>query len=95
MVDDDPNTLRYVRDALSTSGYDPIVTAEHRELAHIIRTEKPHLILLDLVLPETDGIELMEHVPELAYIFTERGVGYRMAGRTSLLGSLPLNGPDI
>ena len=66
MVDDDPQTLRYVRDALSKAGYDPIVTGEHQKLSNIIRTEKPQLILLDLVLPGTDGIELMEHVPELA-----------------------------
>ena len=66
VVDDDPQTLRYVRDALSKAGYDPIVTGEHQKLSNIIRTEKPQLILLDLVLPGTDGIELMEHVPELA-----------------------------
>ena len=66
VVDDDPLMLRYVRDALSAAGYDPIVTGEHQELSHIIRVEKPHLIVLDLVLPGTDGIELMEHVPELA-----------------------------
>ena len=66
VVDDDPHTLRYLRDALSAAGYVPIVTGEHQELSRIIRAEKPHLILLDLVLPGTDGIELMEHVPELA-----------------------------
>ena len=66
VVDDDPLMLRFVRDALSAAGYDPIVTGEHRELSHIIRVENPQLILLDLVLPGSDGIELMEHVPELA-----------------------------
>ena len=66
VVDDDPHTLRYLRDALSAAGYDPIVTGEHQELSRIIRAEKPHLVLLDLVLRGTDGIELMERVPELA-----------------------------
>ena len=66
VVDDDPHTLRYVRDALSAAGYDPIVTGEHQKLSHIIRLAKPDLVLLDLVLPGTDGIELMEHIPELA-----------------------------
>ena len=66
VVDDDPQTLRYVREALTKAGYAPLVTGDHRELSRIIRTEKPHLILLDLVLPGTDGLELMESVPEMA-----------------------------
>ena len=66
VVDDDPRALRSMRDALAEAGYAPIVTGNPRELAGILQTEKPHLVLLDLVLPETDGIELMASVPELA-----------------------------
>ena len=66
VVDDDPQTLRYVRDALTASGYAPLVTGGDADLSHIIRTEKPRLVLLDLMLPGTDGIALMESVPELA-----------------------------
>ncbi len=66
VVDDDPQTLRYVRDALSDAGYVPLVTGDHRELARVIKTERPQLVVLDLILPEADGIELMESVPELA-----------------------------
>ena len=65
-VDDDPQTLRHVRDALADAGYAPLVTGEHREIGQIIRTENPALVLLDLVLPGADGIELMQSVPELA-----------------------------
>ena len=74
MLDDDPHTLRYLRDTLSAAGYDPIVTGEHQELSRIIRAKKPHLVLLDLVLPGTDGIELMERVPELAVLSVEISV---------------------
>ena len=65
-VDDDPQTLRHVRDTLAEAGYSPLVTGDHGALGHIIRTEKPALVLLDLMLPGTDGIELMQTVPELA-----------------------------
>jgi len=68
VVDDDPHTLRYVRDLLTASGYIALVTDEHRELSRVIRAEKPDLVLLDLVLPGTDGIRLMDHVPELAEV---------------------------
>ena len=66
VVDDDPQTLRYVRDALSSAGYLPIVTGDPREVPHLINTKKPRLVLLDLMLPGTDGIELMERLPEMA-----------------------------
>ena len=66
VVDDDPKTLRYVRDILSGAGHAPLVTGDHTELSHIIRTEKPSLVLLDLMLPGIDGIALLESVPELA-----------------------------
>ena len=66
VVDDDPQTLRYVRDALTGAGYAVLVTAEPGELAGLIRSEKPRLVLLDLVLPGADGIELMAEIPELS-----------------------------
>ena len=66
VVDDDPKTLRYVRDALAGSDYRPLVTGDPEELPGLIQTERPRLVLLDLMLPGTDGIELMEQVPELA-----------------------------
>ena len=66
VVDDDPQTLRFMRHALAAAGYEPLVTGDHTELSHIIRTEEPHLVLLDLMLPDTDGIELMEQIDELA-----------------------------
>ena len=66
VVDDDPQTLRHVRDTLAEAGFSPLVTGDHDELGQIIRTEKPALVLLDLMLPGTDGIELMRTVPELA-----------------------------
>ena len=66
VVDDDPQTLRYVRDVLSDVGYAPLVTGDPDGLGGVIRAEKPRLVLLDLMLPGTDGIELMRRVPELS-----------------------------
>ena len=66
VVDDDPSTLRSVRDALVCAGYAATATGDPCELPRLIRTEKPKLVLLDLMLPGTGGMELMEQVPELA-----------------------------
>ena len=66
VVDDDPRTLRFVRDALAVAGYAPLVTGAPDDLAGLIRAERPRLVLLDLLLPGRDGIELLQEVPELS-----------------------------
>ena len=65
-VDDDPQTLRYVRDALTRAGYAPIVTGDPEEVPRLMAEQAPHLVLLDLVLPGSDGIELMQAIREIA-----------------------------
>ncbi len=66
VVDDDPRTLRYLRDALNGAGYAPVVTGDAEEVASLVARHRPGLVLLDLLLPGTDGIALMEQVPELS-----------------------------
>ena len=61
-VDDDPQALRYVRDALSRAGYSPIVTGDPQQVPRLMEEEKPHLVLLDLMLPGSDGIDLMKDI---------------------------------
>ena len=65
-VDDDPNDLRYVRDTLARSGYYPLVTGEPEEALRLVADERPELVLLDLMLPGTDGIELMQDILDVA-----------------------------
>ena len=67
-VDDDPHALRYIRDVLTKAGYAPVVTGDPQEVSHFMETEKPHAVLLDLVLPDVDGIELMRRVHETASV---------------------------
>ncbi len=64
-VDDEPQVLRLIRNTLSDAGYTPIVTGDPDEVLHLIEQEKPHLVLLDMVLPGTDGIELMQRISEM------------------------------
>ena len=61
-VDDDPQALRYVRDALASAGYTPVVTGDPEEALRLVGEEKPDLVLLDLMLPGADGIELMKDI---------------------------------
>ena len=63
-VDDEPQILRHVRNTLSEAGYTPIVTSNPDEVESLIEMEKPHLVLLDMILPGSDGIELMKRIRE-------------------------------
>ena len=66
VVDDDPLALRQVRDALAAAGYAPATTAEPENIPRLLETKRPALVVLDLVLPGADGIELMRTLPGLA-----------------------------
>ena len=66
VVDDDPQTLRYVRKALSDAGFEPIVTADPEEALPLVEEKRPDLVLLDMMLPGADGIELMRDILAVA-----------------------------
>ena len=65
-IEDDPQALRYIRNVLNRAGYEPIVTSDPAEVLRLMEKEKPHLVLLDLVLPGSDGIELMNDIRKTA-----------------------------
>ncbi len=68
VVDDDPQTLRYVRDVLTRAGYIPNVTADPQDVSRLMQENEFQLVLLDLMLPGTDGIELMKTIQSQATV---------------------------
>ena len=65
-VDDDPQALRLLRDVLVKSGFQPIVTPDPGDALRLMEEERPHLVLLDLMLPRVDGMHLMGQIRSLA-----------------------------
>ena len=61
-IDDDPRALKRVRDALTDAGYEPTVTGDPAQVMPLIAEIDPHVVLLDLMLSGTDGIELMQQI---------------------------------
>ena len=61
-VDDDDQALRYIRDALVKPGYVVIATGDPEDVPRLVEEEKPHLVLLDLMLPGVDGTDLMKEI---------------------------------
>ena len=88
LVDDEPDILEIVGYNLSSEGYQ-IITAENGlEAVKKAKKESPQLIILDVMMPEMDGIEACEQIrkiPELndtiITFLTARGEDYSlMAG---------------
>lgn len=57
VVDDEPKVCDLIRAYLDKDGYDVVVTGDGRSAVEKARRQKPDLIVLDLNLPEIDGLE--------------------------------------
>jgi DNA-binding response OmpR family regulator len=58
LVDDDPETARSLTNVLESSGYRVTIAQTGGEARSIIEQLRPDLIILDLMLPDTDGLVL-------------------------------------
>jgi CheY-like chemotaxis protein len=62
VVDDDPAALELVRVTLEPLGWD-VRTCAHGDEAHaVVRSELPAVVLVDLLMPDTDGFEVIDAV---------------------------------
>ncbi len=58
IVDDEPDALEVLGFKLRESGYAPLFAKDGARALTIARDERPALIVLDLMLPEVDGLEV-------------------------------------
>jgi two-component system, OmpR family, alkaline phosphatase synthesis response regulator PhoP len=64
LVDDDKEVARLMRSYLEKAGYKVIVAYNGGTAMHLIRRERPDLLLLDLMLPDIDGWDITRTVRE-------------------------------
>ena len=65
LVDDEPDILDFVSYNLKAEGYKVHTASSGRSGVSKAREVKPDLILLDLMMPEMDGIEACDHIRRL------------------------------
>jgi len=70
IVDDEQNIVQLLRRYIELAGYEVATAADGRAALHAAATFRPHLVLLDLLLPEIDGLEVCRqlHQDSDAYI---------------------------
>jgi CheY-like chemotaxis protein len=94
VVDDTPAILDVVRKCLEGEGYHVTTCLEGREAARLARAERPDVIMLDVVMPEVSGWEVLAQLradPD----FTMTPVIVCTAYVAEALGRLAeLKGPD-
>ena len=62
VVDDDPKIVALVRAYLLRAGFDVLTAGDGRTALRLVRQRQPRLIVLDLMLPELDGMQVTREV---------------------------------
>src|SRR5664279_5455680 len=68
VIEDDPQIRRFLRATLTTNGYRLLEATTGQDGLRQIATQHPDLIVLDLGLPDMDGLELTRQVREWSQI---------------------------
>ena len=86
LVDDDPDYGNLVGAFLRQAGHEVIVVEHSLEAIDVYLEERPHLVLLDIIMPDQDGIEVALEILDM-------DPGARITFVTSL-GDYPDGVPD-
>ncbi len=62
VVDDEPKLVKVVREYLEHDGYRVVSAGDGLEALERFRSERPDLVVLDLMLPEIDGLEVCRRI---------------------------------
>lgn len=65
IIDDEPGVLDTVRDVLGDEGYDTLTTRSGEEGLALYERHRPDLVVLDIWLPDRDGLEVLQALRDL------------------------------
>ena len=71
IADDDAVSMYLLRHCLTSAGFDVCCADDGREALRLMRQQLPALVILDVMMPVMDGLELLRHAkadPQLAAI---------------------------
>ncbi|MFD0865175.1 response regulator transcription factor [Tessaracoccus lubricantis] len=88
-VDDEPSLIELLSMAMRYEGWDVYTAASGAEAVKVAREAQPDALVLDMMLPDFDGLEVMRRIrtedPDVPVIFltAKDGVSDRIAGLTA------------
>ena len=62
VVDDDVMILRFISSSLRLAGYNVLTTTSGEEALKLAESEKPDIMLLDIMMPVMDGFEVLRRL---------------------------------
>ena len=62
VVDDEPDVVRLVEFRLQREGFEMLTAGDGRSALDLLQTEKPDLIILDIMMPLMDGMEVLRQI---------------------------------
>ena len=62
LVDDDRTMLSLLRTLLELDGFEVIEAPTLGDILEVARRESPHVLLMDCILPEVDGLDLLQDI---------------------------------
>jgi DNA-binding response OmpR family regulator len=62
VVDDEPPMVELVRGYLAREGWTVLTASDGKQAVHVAKTERPDVVLLDLMLPGLDGVEVCRQI---------------------------------
>jgi CheY-like chemotaxis protein len=92
VVDDEPEVRQVLIEFLSSRGYDVTPAARGADAVAIVEKDKPDLVLLDVSMPEMDGVETLRRInaiaPDLAVIMVTANADIGVTSKLLALGAV-------
>ncbi len=65
VVDDEPEVGIMLKKFLTKKGHDVYTALNGEEALEVVKKERPHIVLLDIIMPKMDGIECLKRIKEI------------------------------
>ena len=92
VVDDEPEVRQVLLEFLSSRGYDVTAASGGAEAVALVESVRPDLVLLDVAMPEMDGVETLRRIvaiePSLAVIMVTANADIGVTSKLLALGAV-------